>query len=161
MDSQQQFSVTDCDELRCIACGVLRRERPCTTLRATVLVSEAFPQRKRSEYQPTDRERLVKTIARSIRRSLTERAPRPRPFDAGVNVKISVGPLVSVRTGLSSSTRQSRDFESAVFQRPRHLRPARILTGRMSRPPASLESGVHVRRTLRPAKAWLRTEQEG
>jgi RNA polymerase sigma-70 factor (ECF subfamily) len=67
------------DELRRLAGGYLRRERPGQTLQATALVHEAYVRLIKDRGQPwTDRAHFVGIAARSMRQILVERARRRR-----------------------------------------------------------------------------------
>jgi RNA polymerase sigma factor (TIGR02999 family) len=62
------------DELRRLAGGYMRRERPGQTLQATALVHEAYMRLAQSRQVWTDRNHFVAIAARSMRQILVERA---------------------------------------------------------------------------------------
>ena len=67
------------DELRRLAGGYLRRERPGQTLQATALVHEAYVRLIKDRGQPWhDRAHFIGIAARSMRQILVERARRRR-----------------------------------------------------------------------------------
>ena len=67
------------DELRRLAGGYLRRERPGQTLQATALVHEAYVRLIKDGGQPwNDRAHFIGIAARSMRQILVERARRRR-----------------------------------------------------------------------------------
>ena len=62
------------DELRRLAGGYMRRERPGQTLQATALVHEAYMRLAQSRQVWTDKNHFVAIAARSMRQILVERA---------------------------------------------------------------------------------------
>ena len=72
------------DELRRVAGGYLRRERPGQTLQATALVHEAYLRLLREQHVPwQNRAHFCAIAANSMRQILVERARAPRRHKRG------------------------------------------------------------------------------